>query len=75
MTCKKAKALFSELYDRELNEETMAAVREHLRSCRECREDYKSFRKSLKVLKRFKILEPPRAHLEKVNRKVKKELF
>ena len=64
MNCKEARALFSEFYDRELNQEICEAVKEHLTECQECKEEYKNFRKSLKNLKKLKVLEAPRNYME-----------
>jgi len=64
MNCKEAKALFSEFYDRELNQEICDAVKGHLAGCQECREEYKNFRKGLKILKKLRMLEAPRNYME-----------
>ena len=64
MNCKEARALFSEFYDRELNQEICEAVKEHLTECQECKEEYKNFRKSLKILRKLKVLEAPRNYME-----------
>ena len=64
MNCKEARALFSEFYDRELNQEICEAVKEHLTECQECKEEYKNFRKSLNILRKLKVLEAPRNYME-----------
>jgi predicted anti-sigma-YlaC factor YlaD len=63
MNCTEAKALFSEFYDGELNQEITQAVKEHLADCQECKEEYKNLKKSLKILKKLKILEVPRNYV------------
>jgi predicted anti-sigma-YlaC factor YlaD len=68
MNCKEARALFSEFYDRELNQEICDAVKEHLAECQECKEEYKNFRKGLKILKKLRVLEAPRNYMEKTQR-------
>jgi predicted anti-sigma-YlaC factor YlaD len=65
MNCKEARALFSEYYDRELNEEVRHAVNEHLSDCLECRAEYKNFRKSIKILRKLKTLDVPQNYLKK----------
>jgi predicted anti-sigma-YlaC factor YlaD len=63
MNCTEAKALFSEFYDGELNQEIAQAVKEHLADCQECKKEYKDLKKSLKLLKKLKILEAPRNYV------------
>ena len=63
MNCEEARALFSEFYDGELNQEIAQAVKEHLADCQECREEYKNLKKSLKILSKLKILEAPRNYV------------
>jgi predicted anti-sigma-YlaC factor YlaD len=67
MNCKEVRILFTELYDNDLNQEVSSVVKEHLSSCPECKDEYKTFKKSLKVLKKLKLLEPPRCYLAGMN--------
>jgi len=64
MNCREAKALFSEFYDEELNQEIARAMKEHLADCQECKEEYEDLKKSLKILKKLRPLEAPRDYLE-----------
>jgi len=63
MNCRETRALFSEFYDGELNQEIAQAVKGHLAECQECREEFKNLKKSLKILKKLKILEAPRNYV------------
>jgi predicted anti-sigma-YlaC factor YlaD len=63
MNCRETRALFSEFYDGELNQEIAQAVKGHLVECQECKEEYKNLKKSLKILKKLKILEAPRNYV------------
>jgi len=64
MNCQEVRLLFSEYYDRELNQEIESCLEKHLTSCQECKAEYKKFKKSLKILKRLRPLEAPRNYLE-----------
>jgi predicted anti-sigma-YlaC factor YlaD len=63
MNCKEARALFSEFYDEELNQEISEVVKEHLAECAECKLEYRNFKKGLKILKKLKVLEAPRNYV------------
>jgi predicted anti-sigma-YlaC factor YlaD len=67
MNCKEVRILFTELYDNELNQEMSSILKRHLSSCSECKVEYKTFKKSLKVLKQLELLEPPRSYLDEMN--------
>jgi len=64
MNCKETRALFSDFYDRDLNQEICETVKEHLTECQECKEEYKNFKKGLKILRKLKVLESPRNYME-----------
>jgi predicted anti-sigma-YlaC factor YlaD len=64
MNCREARALFSEFYDRELNQEICDAVKGHLAECLDCKKEYKNFKKGLKILRKLKVLEAPRNYME-----------
>lgn len=72
MNCEEVRILFTELYDNDLNQKMTSVVKEHLSSCPECKDEYKTFKKSLKVLKKIKLLEPPRSYLYEINLHEKK---
>lgn len=59
MNCRKAKALFSKLYDLELNPETQEAVNKHIAMCPDCRSQYTDFEKAVIILKLLKKVELP----------------
>jgi predicted anti-sigma-YlaC factor YlaD len=59
MNCRKAKALFSKLYDLDLNPETQEAVNKHIATCPECRSQYTDLEKAMIILKLLKEVELP----------------
>ena len=60
MTCKEVRALLSDYIDRELNEEILRDVDEHIRDCAGCSLQLKQLRKSLKILRGLRVKSPPR---------------
>lgn len=66
MKCKGIRALFSEYYDGELNEEVGFLIKEHLSQCKKCKDEYMNFKKIIKVLKKLKPLEIPRNYLKNI---------
>jgi len=59
MNCRKAKALFSKLYDLELNPEIQEAVNKHIAACPDCRSQYTDFKKAIIILRLLKKVELP----------------
>lgn len=59
MNCRKAKALFSKLYDLELNPETQEAVNKHIAACPDCRSQYTDYEKAIIILKLLKKVNLP----------------
>ena len=68
MNCKEAKALISEFYDRELNQEISQALGKHLEGCLECQKEYDSFQKIMKVLNKLKTYDLPRDYLKGIKK-------
>jgi predicted anti-sigma-YlaC factor YlaD len=59
MKCKEVRSLFSEFYNRELNQQAIKLLEEHLSGCSECQEEYLRFKKILKILGKWKPLDTP----------------